>query len=103
MDFFAVHPGYSTLILLGCAFFPRITMFFIIDPFSSLLHALGWVFIPHFMVAILATFLYWETNPLLVVISWLLAFPTTGTEAKTTMRAGSKATSRVVGSSYEKG
>ena len=38
-------------------------------------------------VAILATTYYWETNPVLVIISWFFAFGGTGGEAKVANRA----------------
>lgn len=43
---------------------------------------LGWLFVPHLTVAILATQFYWQTNPILCVIAWFIAFAGTGTEGK---------------------
>ena len=87
MDFLAAHPDNAVWVLLGCALFPRITMFLIIDPFTSVLSILGFVFLPHLMVAVLATTMYWDTDPLLCVLSWLLALGGSSGEAKAGTRA----------------
>ena len=78
MNFWQVH---GILFLLCITFFPRITLLFTGGPFG-ILAWLGWVFVPHFLVAILATTFYWHTNPILCVISWFVAFGGTGGEAK---------------------
>ena len=44
------------------------------------------MFAPHLLVAIIATIRYWETNPWLVVLSWLFALGGTGGEARTASR-----------------
>lgn len=56
--------------------FPRLTMLFTgicFMPFTGFLFWLGWVLAPRLVVAILATFLYWQTNPVLCVITWMWA------------------------------
>ncbi len=80
MDFWQVH---GLLFLLGMAFFPRITML-VVGTVSSfgLLGWLGWVFAPHITVAILATMIYWHTNPVLCIIAWIFAFVGTGSESE---------------------
>ena len=78
--FFDTH-ALSWLILLGLAVFPRITLLFVGGPFS-VLHWLGWGFAPHLLVAIMATSRYWDTNPLLCVIAWFIAFAGTGGEGR---------------------
>jgi hypothetical protein len=45
---------------------------------------LGWVFVPHFLVAFLMTERYWHTNPILCVIAWFFAFAGTGGESRAT-------------------
>ena len=81
MDFFSVHAdAFPLLILFGLAVFPRITMLFVGGPFLWF-HWLGWLFAPHFVVAILATDRYWDTDPVLVIISWAFAFGGSGGEA----------------------
>lgn len=78
MDFWHAH-AHPLLLLFGLAAFPRITLLFVGGPFG-LLHWLGWVFGPHLLVAILATTRYWDTDPVLCVIAWFLAFAGTGGE-----------------------
>lgn len=78
MDFWQVHGWFF---LIAIAFFPRITML-VVGTVSSfgLLGWLGWIFVPHLTVAILATTIYWHTNPVLCVIAWLVAFGGTSGE-----------------------
>ncbi|MEI9814448.1 MAG: hypothetical protein WDO18_18200 [Acidobacteriota bacterium] len=79
MDFWQQH---GVLFLMGCALFPRITTLFFSGMSFGLLAILGWIFAPHFLVAIVATSMYWKTNPILVIIAWGFAFGGTGGEAK---------------------
>ncbi len=78
-DFFAAHAEWGWLILVGLVVFPRITLLFVGGPFG-VLSWLGWIFCPHLLVAILATSVYWDTNPVLCVIAWFFAFAGTGGE-----------------------
>lgn len=80
MDFFSVHNEFPIIVLLGCAFFPRITMLFIGGPFAAL-HWLGWLIAPHITVAVLACLTYWDTNRELCVISIIWAVIGTGGES----------------------
>jgi hypothetical protein len=86
MDYFQAHPEHAILLLLGLAFFPRITMFFFTSVVAGfgLLGWLGFIFAPHLTVAILATTYYWHTNPVLCIIAWFFALSGTGAEAKAT-------------------
>lgn len=77
MDFWDVH---GLLFLFGCAFFPRITTLFFTVTSFGFLHIVGWIFAPHFLVAFIASFTYWDTNPVLVIIAWFIAFAGTGGE-----------------------
>lgn len=79
-NFFDLH-AHAWLLLLGLATFPRITLLFVGGPFGILAWC-GWVFAPHLLVAILATSRYWDTNPVLCVIAWFIAFAGTGTEGR---------------------
>ncbi|MBP6218647.1 MAG: hypothetical protein KA436_08680 [Oligoflexales bacterium] len=65
------HHGFFILIFL--TFFPRLTLFFSSIPFGGFFWWLGFIFCPHYLVAILATMNYWHANPLLVTFSWLVA------------------------------
>lgn len=80
MDFWQ-HHGW--LFLIAMALFPRITML-VVGTVSSfgLLGWLGWVFVPHLTVAILATTIYWHTNPILCIVAWIIALGGTGLEAQ---------------------
>jgi uncharacterized membrane protein YGL010W len=84
IDFLENH-GAGTLIFL--ALFPRLTLLFGSFATGGLLWWLGWIFAPHLLVAILAI-PYFDTNPILVVIAWIVAF--SGTTAE-----GSTASSRI--------
>ena len=53
--------------------FPRLTLLFSSVPFGGLAWWLGFIFCPRILVAILATINYFQTNPILVVMSWLIA------------------------------
>jgi len=79
MDFWQVH---SWLFLIFITFFPRLTMLFAVATPFGLLAWLGWIFVPHLTVAILATTFYWNTNLVLCVIAWVVALGGTSGEAK---------------------
>ena len=83
MDFWQNH---GLLFLFGCAFFPRITLLFFSAVSFGIWTFLGWLFVPHLTVAILATVIYWGTNPILVIISWLFVLFGTVGETKTVAR-----------------
>lgn len=82
MNFFEQH-GVITLICL--ALFPRLTLLFASFATGGLLWWLGWIFAPHLLVAILAL-PYWDTNPVLVVIAWLVALGGTSSESSAARR-----------------
>lgn len=79
MDFWQAH---GIFFLIFITFFPRLTMLFAVTVSFGPLAWLGWLFAPHFTVAILATQYYWHTNPILCIIAWFVAFSGTGGEAK---------------------
>lgn len=76
IDFFSKH---GWIFLISISLFPRLTLLV-----SSLLVGsvetggliwwLGFFFAPRILVATLATIAYWQTNPILVVLAWLIAF-----------------------------
>ncbi len=93
VSFFESHH-WPWLILVGLALFPRLTLLFVGGPFSWL-QWLGWAVAPHLLVAIMATTLYWQTNPVLCVIAWFFAFAGTGAEGKAAhVRIGRRAPTR---------
>lgn len=84
VSFFDAHH-LPWLVLFGLAAFPRITLLFIGGPFGWL-QWLGWAIAPHLLVAIMATTLYWQTNPVLCVVAWFVAFAGTGAEGRAAQR-----------------
>ena len=53
--------------------FPRLTLLFSSVVSGGFLWWLAWLFAPRFLVAYLATIAYWNTNPILVILSWVIA------------------------------
>jgi hypothetical protein len=82
MDFWNEH-GVWTLVFL--ALFPRLTLLFGAFATGGFLWWLGWIFAPHFLVAILSIS-YWDSNPVLCVIAWLMALGGSGGECKVVIR-----------------
>jgi len=70
VNFWDVH---SVLFIFFMFFFPRLTLLFSSVAFGGILWWLGWIFAPRLLVAILATFAYWEANTILVVLTWFWA------------------------------
>lgn len=79
IDFWQVH---GIFFLIFITLFPRLTMLLAVSTPFGLLAWIGWLFLPHFTVAILATEFYWHTNPILCIIAWFVAFAGTGSEGK---------------------
>lgn len=78
-DFWLVHGLFGGLILcLFLAVFPRLTLAFIALVTGgigiSFLGIILWILAPHLLVAIIATTIYWHTNPILVILAWFIAF-----------------------------
>lgn len=59
--------------MIFITFFPRLTLLFSSVAFGGFLWWLGFFFMPRLLVACLATYYYWPTNPVLVFISWFVA------------------------------
>ena len=79
MNFWDVH-GIGFII---CMFlFPRLTLFFSNIIAGGILWWLGFFLTPRLLVAILATQSYWETNPILVVLTWIWALGGESAEKK---------------------
>lgn len=69
-DFWDYH---GLFFLIAIALFPRLTLLLSSVPLGGLFWWLGWLFAPRILVAILATITYWNHNPILVTLSWLVA------------------------------
>lgn len=70
IDFFQKH-GFFFLIFI--TLFPRLTLLFSSVATGGFLWWMGFIFCPRILVASLATVAYFHTNPVLVVISWIVA------------------------------
>lgn len=60
--------------LIFVTLFPRLTLLFSSVVSGGVLWWIAWLFAPRFLVAFLATLAYWQTNPILVMIAWFVAF-----------------------------
>ena len=70
IDYFQKH---GVFLLVGLTLFPRLTLLFSSIASGGFLWWAAWVFCPRILVATLATVAYFQTNPVLVVTSWLIA------------------------------
>jgi hypothetical protein len=75
VDFFVKHDWYF---LIFVALFPRLTLlvsglFFGTVEFGAFVWWLSFFFAPRLLVATLASIAYWYTNPVLVILGWLVA------------------------------
>ena len=66
------------IFLFSIALFPRLTLLvsgLLVGSieFGGFLWWLGFFFAPRILVALLATVAYWNQNPVLVIVSWLIA------------------------------
>ena len=75
MDFWSVHGVWFIVFMF---LFPRLTMLFMGICFMPFAHPVlfffGWLLTPRLVIAILATSVYWDTNPVLCVLAWMNAF-----------------------------
>jgi len=62
----------SLFFLIGLALFPRLSLLFCNVP-GSILFWIGWFIFPRITIAIFATIFYSGTNPILVILSWIIA------------------------------
>ena len=70
VNFFEKH---GIFFLLFITIFPRLTLLFSSVATGGFLWWLGFIFCPRILVASLATVAYFHTNPILVIISWIVA------------------------------
>ncbi len=59
--------------LVGALLLPRITTLFFTTISFGFLAILGWFVAPHLLVALYATTYYWDSNPFLCCIAWIVA------------------------------
>jgi len=77
ISYWNVH---GVFLLFFLALFPRLTLLFSSIASGGLVWWLAWIFAPRILIAILATQAYFQTNPVLVVIAWLVALSGEATE-----------------------
>jgi len=70
-DYWTRH---GSLLLVFLALFPRLTLLLSSIPSGEWLWWLEWIFAPRFLIAVLATIQYWQTNKILVLCAWLIAW-----------------------------
>lgn len=83
ISFWQVH---GVLFLFFMCFFPRLTLLFSSVPFGGIFWWLGFFFAPRLLVAILATINYWQTNPILIILTWCWALSGETAEKKGAQR-----------------
>lgn len=80
IDFWQYHGFIFCICMI---MFPRLTMLLsgiCFNVYFGPLAWIGWVLAPRLTVAILATFLYFPTNPILCIFVWIWAFGGESTE-----------------------
>lgn len=77
MDFWETH---SLVFVICLFFFPRITMLLATTYGGGFLYWFGWLVAPRLTVAVIATMLYWQTNIVTVVLTWIWAIGGEGSE-----------------------
>lgn len=91
----SVFANHGVWFLLGIALFPRLTMLItgLTSALGGPLFWFGFALCPHIMVAIIASLMYWDKNPIVVVCAWWFALVGTISEirgAKIGFEAGMK-------------
>ena len=84
MNFWDVHGVWFIVFMF---FFPRLTLLFSSVSFGGFLWWLGWLIAPRLLVAILATSVYWHTNTILVVLTWIWALALESCETQAVRKA----------------
>lgn len=69
MNFWAVH---SVFFLMGLVFFPRLTVILFSHVTGGPIFWIFFLVVPRLVIPILAAYHYWDTNPILVVLSFLI-------------------------------
>lgn len=70
VDFWTNH---GIFFLLLCQIFPRLTIVFGTAYPIGADQIIAWLLFPRFLAAYLATQFYWDTNPVLVMVAWIMA------------------------------
>ena len=91
LSFWEVHGFWFIFFMF---LFPRLTMLFSSVATRGILWWLGWIFAPRLLVAILSTHWYWDTNTVLVVLTWMWALSGEGAEKEGGRRVSRRAVSK---------
>lgn len=68
-NFWELH---GLLFLAGLTFFPRITVLLFSGVTGGLLFWIFFLILPRIVIPILAAYHYWDTNPVLVILSFII-------------------------------
>jgi hypothetical protein len=69
MSYWEVH---TVFFLIGLTFFPRLTVLLFSHVTGGLVFWIFFLCFPRIVIPILAAYHYWDTNPILVVISFIV-------------------------------
>lgn len=86
INFWDLHGFFFIFFMM---FFPRLTMLFgtsVWAVFGGPLFWIVWLLAPRLTVGIIATSLYWDTNPILCVFTWLWALSGESTEKRVILK-----------------
>lgn len=72
--------NHTWVFILAMFFFPRLTMLFATSVGGGCLYWIGFVFAPRLTVAIIGTYLFYHTNGLLLIFTWIWALVGEGVE-----------------------
>lgn len=86
-NFWSLH---GIFFLFFITIFPRLTLLFSSVVSGGFLWWISWLFCPRYLIAILATIAYWNTNKILVTLSWLIAIGGESSEKIVIIRKASR-------------
>ena len=98
MDGYWINNNLLFLIIL--TLFPRFSLLFA-NVSGNILFWIGWLFLPRIMIAFFATIFYWETNPILVILSWIFAFGGESAEKKYGLKMKEKISNKTREAEFE--
>ena len=77
MDNFWTYHGF--LLLIGLTLFPRLSLLICNIP-TGFFFWISWFIFPRLVIAFYASMYYFDTNPILVLLSWIIALSGESTE-----------------------
>ena len=102
MDNFWTYHGiyYGFLLLLGLTFFPRLSLL-VCNITGGVLFWISWLLLPRLVIAFFASIYYFDTNFILVFLSWVIALSGETTEKSYGYKMKNKKTNLVKETKYE--